>query len=226
MAQQKKDEMDEDNPQPKRTLGGMPTYDFFNIQEFSMLLSNDYGHVDDKMVKPSWINDQNAWSFLVSLEKIPDLKGIVASISHNSSDWHKWYQNKEIEELPVEWETKCKGTTNIRKLLFIKALRPDKIANGIRDFIENNLEVDLRQQGPNLNDIITKEINPDIPLLIVHGGGVEPSDNILQLWDEIKEKEEKEKEKVLDEDDEENREKRKREKEERKRKKRKRKRKR
>ena len=207
MAQQKKDEMDEDNPQPKRTLGGMPTYDFFNIQEFSMLLSNDYGHVDDKMVKPSWINDQNAWSFLVSLEKIPDLKGIVASISHNSSDWHKWYQNKEIEELPVEWETKCKGTTNIRKLLFIKALRPDKIANGIRDFIENNLEVDLRQQGPNLNDIITKEINPDIPLLIVHGGGVEPSDNILQLWDEIKEKEEKEKEKVLDEDDEENREK-------------------
>ena len=27
MAQQKKDEMDEDNPQPKRTLGGMPTYD-------------------------------------------------------------------------------------------------------------------------------------------------------------------------------------------------------
>ena len=207
MPQQKKDEMDEDNPKPKPQMGGMQVYDFFNIQEFSMLLSNDYGHVDDKMVKPSWINDQNAWSFLVSLEKIPDLKGIVASISHNSSDWHKWYQNKEIEELPVEWETKCKGTTNIRKLLFIKALRPDKIANGIRDFIENNLEVDLKQQGPDLKEIITKEINPDIPLLIVHGGGVEPSDNILQLWEELKEKEEKEKEKVIDEDDEENREK-------------------
>jgi hypothetical protein len=56
----------------------MQVNDFFNVQEFSMLLSNDYGQVDDKMVKPSWINDQNAWSFLVSLEKIPDLKGIVA----------------------------------------------------------------------------------------------------------------------------------------------------
>ena len=196
---------DEDAPKAKPSMAQV--YDFFNIQEFSMLLSNDYGHVDDKMVKPSWINDQNAWSFLVSLEKIPDLKGIVASISHNSSDWHKWYQNKEIEELPVEWETKCKGTTNIRKLLFIKALRPDKIADGIRDFIENNLDVELKQQTPDLKELIQKEITPDIPLLIVHGGGVEPSDNILQLWEELKEKEDKDKLKDGEDDDEDNKEK-------------------
>ena len=52
IMQQKKEE-DEDNPQPKKPVTGMQVYDFFNIQELSMLLSNDYGHVDDKMVKPS-----------------------------------------------------------------------------------------------------------------------------------------------------------------------------
>ena len=193
------EEEDDLNKAPKQK-SNVPMYDFFNMQEFAMLLNNTYDNADEKMIKPTWINDQNAWNFLISLEKIPDLKGIVASISHNSSDWHKWYQNKEIEELPVEWENKCKGTTNIRKLLFIKALRPDKISDGIKDFIYKNLDVDLKEQGANLAEIITNEVTPDIPLLIVHGGGVEPSDNILQLWEELKPKDEKDKAKKDEEE--------------------------
>ena len=195
------EEEDDLNKAPKQK-SNVPMYDFFNMQEFAMLLNNTYDNADEKMIKPTWINDQNAWNFLISLEKIPDLKGIVASISHNSSDWHKWYQNKEIEELPVEWENKCKGTTNIRKLLFIKALRPDKISDGIKDFIYKNLDVDLKEQGANLAEIITNEVTPDIPLLIVHGGGVEPSDNILQLWEELKPKDEKDKGKKDEEEEE------------------------
>ena len=119
----------------------------------------------------------------------------MSSFTHNSSDWHKWYQNKEIEELPVEWESKCKGTTNVRKLLFIKALRPDKIADGIRVFISKNLDVDLKEQGANLREIIKNEVNPETPLMIVHGSGVEPSDNISMLWEEFKPEELKKKEK-------------------------------
>jgi len=70
------------------------------------------------------------------------------------------------------------------------------------NFINNNLEVNLKNPGINLKELIQKEINPDIPLLIVHGGGVEPSDNILQLWEEIKLKEENDKLKLLEEEDE------------------------
>ena len=85
------EEEDDLNKAPKQK-SNVPMYDFFNMQEFAMLLNNTYDNADEKMIKPTWINDQNAWNFLISLEKIPDLKGIVASISHNSSDWHKWYQ--------------------------------------------------------------------------------------------------------------------------------------
>ena len=190
------DDIDDLNKAPKK-VSNVPIYDFFNITEFNMLLNNIYEPGDEKMIKPSWLNDKNAWNFLISLEKIPDLKGIVSSFTHNSSDWHKWYQNKEIEELPVEWESKCKGSTNVRKLLFIKALRPDKISNGIKDFINKNLDVELKEQGSNLRDIVKNEVNPDTPLLIVHGSGVEPSDNIAMLWEEFKPEELKKKEKEM-----------------------------
>ena len=186
-------DLDDLNKAPKKT-SNIPIYDFFNTTEFNMLLNNIYEPGDEKMIKPTWLNDKNAWNFLISLEKIPDLKGIVSSFTHNSSDWHKWYQNKDIEELPVEWESKCKGTTNVRKLLFIKALRPDKIADGIRDFINKNLDVDLKEQGANLREIIKNEVNPETPLMIVHGSGVEPSDNISMLWEEFKPEELKKKE--------------------------------
>ena len=71
MGNQKKEEEDDLNDLNKvpNKNENIPIYDFFNMQEFSMLLTNSYDQVDEKMVKPSWINDQNAWNFLVSLEK-------------------------------------------------------------------------------------------------------------------------------------------------------------
>ena len=125
------------------------------------------------MVKPSWINDQNAWSFLVSLEKIPDLKGIVASISHNSSDWHKWYQNKEIEELPIEWETKCKGTTNIRKLLFAFQLCLETIFSNDE---EQKKELEKKGLGKFMSQQKKDEMDEDNPKPKPQMGGMQVYD--------------------------------------------------
>ena len=57
------------------------------------------------------------------------------------------------------------------------------------------MDVDLKEQGANLREIIKNEVNPETPLMIVHGSGVEPSDNISMLWEEFKPEELKKKEK-------------------------------
>ncbi|MCQ2815651.1 MAG: hypothetical protein MJ252_00145 [archaeon] len=194
--QKKKDDLEDDDDglgkKPKMT--NMPSFDFFNVEEFNILISSNYEVADEKMIKPEWLSDKNAWNYLIGLEKIPDLKGIISSFAHNAGDWHKWYQNKEIDELPVEWESKCKGSTNLRKLLFVRALRPDKISYAIKDFISKNLDVELKDSSVNLQEIVKNEVTSSVPLLIVHGGGVEPSENIAILWEQLKPKEDKKKE--------------------------------
>ena len=66
---------------------------------FKILLYDDLDGIDTKgLHKPVWINDEQAWKFVISIEsKIPDFKGIVSSFTHNSSDWNKWYERKDIE---------------------------------------------------------------------------------------------------------------------------------
>jgi dynein heavy chain len=171
----------------------------FNHAEFSMLLQTSLDHIDSKgFHRPNWINDENAWKFIINLEnKIPDFKGIISSFTHNNLDWHKWYISKDIEKdiLPVEWDQKCKGKKSVRKLLFIKALRPDKFSTVLKQYINSNLGLELKDTPINLKDILTKEVNNYTPLLIIHENGIDPSESLQKLWEGEEKKEEENKEK-------------------------------
>lgn len=178
---------------PSNKVNNFP--DMFNQQEFSMLLQTSLDSIDSKgFHKPGWISDENAWKFIINLEnKIPDFKGIISSFTHNNLDWHKWYISKDIEkdDLPVEWESKCTGLKSVRKLLFIKALRPDKFSTALKLYINRNLGVDLRETPINLKDILLKDVNNYTPLLIIHGNGIDPSESLQKIW-EVEEKKEQE----------------------------------
>ena len=136
-------------------MGSLP--DMFNQIEFSMLLQTSLENIDSKgFHKPNWISEENSWKFIINLEnKIPDFKGIISSFTHNNLDWHKWYISKDIEkdDLPVEWESKCKGAKSVRKLLFIKALRPDKFSTALKQYINRNLGIDIKDSPINLKEI-------------------------------------------------------------------------
>ena len=169
--------------------------DFFNMEEFKYLISPVPDTFDTKgMLKPSWITDEECWRYLNYLEtKIPDFKGINSTFTHNNGDWYKWFISKdlEIEPLPVEWETKCRGRKNIRRLLFIKALRPDKFSSALKKFINENLDLkDIKETTRSLKEILEQDVNCRIPLLIVHGSGIDPSESIQKLWDTYEEKKE------------------------------------
>ena len=159
----------------------------FSMDEFKILLYDDLDGIDTKgLHKPVWINDEQAWKFIISIEsKIPDFKGIVSSFTHNSSDWNKWYERKDIENepLPIEWESKCKGVKNLRKLLFIKSLRPDKFTLTLRNYITQNLKIEFKETAIDFKEIILKDMDCHKPLLIIHGNGVDPSEALKKLLD-------------------------------------------
>lgn len=160
---------------------------FFSLDEFKILIYDDLEGIDVKgFHKPQWISDENAWKFIISLEnKISDFKGIVSSFIHNSSDWNKWYERKDIENepLPIEWEAKCKGDKNLRKLLFIKYLRPDKFTSALKNYIYTNLRItETKEILVDFKEIL-KELENYKPLLVIHGNGVDPSESLKKLWD-------------------------------------------
>jgi len=178
---------DEEEAQSQINVYSKLGLELFNMNEFKMLLQTSLENVDMKGYhKPSWINDENAWKFIVSLETkiVPDFKGIILSFVNNSADWQKWYQNKEIEELPVDWEGKCKGAKSVRKLLFVKALRPDKFASQLKKYISFNLGMEIREEPLNLKKIILEEVNNRIPLMIIHRSGIDPSESLQKIWEE------------------------------------------
>jgi dynein heavy chain len=156
----------------------------FNMSELKLLLSNNVENIDSKdFHKPNWINDNNAWKFIMSLENhIPDFKGLKSAFHHNSQDWSRWYTNTEIDnELPNDYEAKCKDPKSLRRLLFVKALRPDKFSQSLKSFITRNLDVgDLKKEySLDLKEILKK----NAPLLIIHGSGIDPSESFQKLWE-------------------------------------------
>ncbi len=167
--------------------------DFFNMEEFKYLIAPVPDTFDSKgMLKPSWISDEESWRYLNYLEtKIPDFKGINGTFSHNNADWYKWFISKDIETeaLPVEWETKCRGRKNIRRLLFIKALRPDKFSSALKKFINENLDLkEIKETTRSLKEILEQDVTCRVPLLIVHSSGIDPSESLQRLWDSSEDK--------------------------------------
>jgi len=189
------DDKDQENNSSSKVT--MP--DMFNQTEFSMLIQTNFDHIDARSFhKPSWINDENAWKFIINLEnKIPDFKAIISSFTHNNTDWYKWYISKDIEKAALlpDWEQKCKGMKSVRRLLLIKALRPDKFSTVLKGYIHNNLGIDLRDTPINLKEILIKEVNCYTPLLIIHGNGIDPSESLQKLWEAEEKKEQENKEK-------------------------------
>lgn len=52
--------------------------------------------------------------------------GIIGAFVHNSKEWKRWFMSgtPESDALPGEWEQKC---DQLRKMILLKAIRPDRV---------------------------------------------------------------------------------------------------
>ncbi|KAH8395340.1 hypothetical protein KR222_010165 [Zaprionus bogoriensis] len=85
----------------------------------------------------SWITDV-VWLNILRLEELKELKGIVTSFRNDLSAWQAIYDHAspELQPLPAPWQDK---TTAFEKIIVLKALRPDSVFLGVRNFIANTI---------------------------------------------------------------------------------------
>lgn len=124
--------------------------------------------------------NEEGWDNITELDKVGGFHGVIDSFEQYARDWHTWYTHTEPETLPLigEWEDIC---NEFQKMLFVRALRQDRISFCTSNFIVNQLGP--RFVEPPVLDIkaVLEESIPQSPLIFVLSPGVDPTTALIQL---------------------------------------------
>jgi len=81
-----------------------------------------------------WMTDVQ-WASLLPLEKLKCFGGLTKDMEKHSDAWMEWNKEEraEMRELPGDWK---KNLSDFRKLLLIRAMRPDRITAALSNYVE------------------------------------------------------------------------------------------
>ena len=118
-----------------------------------------------------WITD-GQWQLFKGLTKIDGLKELCTDLEGSNKRWKKYAELEapENDKLPSDWKNK----SEIQQLCILRALRPDRILYGLRQFISNKIG-DKYVNGNRLPFATTfLESSPLIPIFFILSPGVDP----------------------------------------------------
>ena len=79
-----------------------------------------------------------------------------------------------------------KKLDSFRRIIVLKCLRPDKVTNGMQDFVaENTGQRFIEPQTADLHQVF-KDSSPSTPLIFVLSVGTDPAVDLLKFADEMK----------------------------------------
>eukprot|EP00163_Fabomonas_tropica_P016273 TRINITY_DN2925_c0_g1_i1.p1 TRINITY_DN2925_c0_g1~~TRINITY_DN2925_c0_g1_i1.p1 ORF type:complete len:4072 (-),score=1488.94 TRINITY_DN2925_c0_g1_i1:296-12511(-) len=127
--------------------------------------------------------NENAWGALHALNKLPKFSKIVDEVSKYADLWDKWCadENPETMPLPKAPGDKSPPRTSFQKLLVIRALRPDRLAQAMTNFVRENLGDRYVEQGPFDVDATYAESNKATPIFFILFPGAQPVKDIEAL---------------------------------------------
>lgn len=153
-------------------------------KSFSFFLMGGDTKSNNSTEKPSaWITDK-VWNDILSLEKLPLLKGFIKSFKENLKEWQKYYdcQDPHLMELPAPWNTELEM---FEKMIILRAIRPDKVASAVREFV-------FAQMGgtfvtPPQFDIAKsfEDANCLTPLVFILSPGADPMGSLLLFTEKM-----------------------------------------
>ena len=87
------------------------------------------------------------WANACALKEVDVFKNLTEDLELGTDAWSEWleFERPEVEELPGEWEKRCKP---FQKLLILRALRQDRVTTALTQFIEARLGVRYTNQAP------------------------------------------------------------------------------
>lgn len=121
---------------------------------------------------PNWINDK-MWTHLQQLEDMEEFEGFISDFQANIAEWKSYYDttDPQTSRFPLSWDGKI---NRFEKLLVLNAIRPDKTAAAIQEFVASEMGP-LYIRPPAFD--ITKsfeEANCLMPLIFILSPGADP----------------------------------------------------
>ncbi|XP_032996859.1 dynein heavy chain 12, axonemal [Lacerta agilis] len=149
-------------------------------QEFMFLLTGGVGLKSKyKNPDPSWIQDKS-WDELCRASDMTAFKGLRSHIAEELKEWRKIYDSKEPQNVPLPkpWNT---NLNEIKKMIVLRCLRPDKISPAITTFVTDKLGKKFVEPPPFDLTKSYLDSNSTIPLIFVLSPGADPMASLLKF---------------------------------------------
>uniref|UniRef100_G1KED4 Dynein axonemal heavy chain 12 n=1 Tax=Anolis carolinensis TaxID=28377 RepID=G1KED4_ANOCA len=150
------------------------------LQEFMFLLTGGVGLKSKyKNPDPSWIQDKS-WDEICRASDMPAFKGLKSHVTAQPDDWRKIYDSKEPQNvvLPRPWNT---SLNEIKKMIILRCLRPDKISPAMTTFVTDKLGKKFVEPPPFDLTKSYLDSNCTIPLIFVLSPGADPMASLLKF---------------------------------------------
>jgi len=150
-------------------------------QEFMFFLTGGVG-LDNKIPNPcpSWIT-KKVWDELCRMQDgLPGFKGFLDSFRSNLPLWQAIYDSKtpHIAVLPAPWSEKL---SDFQRMIAIRVLRPDKVLQLARLFVEQKLGKNFTLPPPFDLSKSYLDSSPISPLIFVLSPGADPMAGLLKF---------------------------------------------
>ncbi|KAJ1529234.1 hypothetical protein ONE63_006036 [Megalurothrips usitatus] len=133
---------------------------------------------------PNWLSAR-AWAELLAMRKLERLREFAEAVPRNIAHYKAMFDSPlpHREKLPEPWEGRLDG---FQRLLLLRALRPDKLAEGLQDWLTRGLGA--RFVEPQATDLATMfaDASPTIPLVFVLSTGTDPAQELFQFADKMR----------------------------------------
>jgi dynein heavy chain len=83
---------------------------------------------------------ESMWGAVKGLESIKTFEHLISSMESEALQWRKWFQEQEPEV--VELPRAMKDISLFHRILLLRALRPDRLTNALKEYIRDNLGAD------------------------------------------------------------------------------------
>jgi len=119
---------------------------------------------------------ETAWAAVKGLESIKVFEHLITSMQSEALQWRKWYSDQEPEI--VELPRAMKELTLFHRILLLRALRPDRLTNALKEFIKINMGIEYVEQPAFDIETTFKETDVQTPIFFVLFPGVDPTPEV------------------------------------------------
>ena len=140
--------------------------------EWSMFLRGSAGSQVKPPPRPDFVQWQTAWEDLCALSVLPGLEDIITEVM-GTKGWAEWMVNKNPQDTP--YPGKSDDISQWRKLLILKALRPEKNLFGIPKLVESMMGKYYVDSPPFKLDEAFDDSSNIIPIIFVLSTGTDPT---------------------------------------------------